>query len=159
MKNVLHTLSGWQRLFIVLTIVIQLPLTILFALELPITYTTAKEMNEKFQPIAVKEKLTKTFLIHDEVTFNAVRDVDGDSLLVTFNPSIYNSYFVYLDNRMSEEQKQTYRQLVQSLIDNEIFNSKVNNFLVTFVYSILLSISIYLLGTSIGWVINGFRKT
>ncbi len=174
MKNIFQNLNGWQRLFVVLTIAIQLPLTILFASELQITNPTAKILNEKLQPIAVAEKITQTLAINDEVSLNSAVNKENDKLiemykeserrglgkLVTFSASSHFSmpYYVYLDNRMSDAEQIKIGNLIQQLIDKEFSKSKQNNYVLTFTYSFFFSLAIYILGMSIGWVIKGFKK-
>lgn len=174
MKNIFQNLNGWQRLFIVLTIAIQLPLTILFASELPVTNPTAKILNEKLQPIAAAEKITQVLAINDEVSLNSPVNKENDKLkemyeesqrrgmgkLVTFKASNYFSmpYYVYLENRMSNDEQLKVGNLIQQLIDNEFSKSKQNNYVLTFTYSFFLSLVIYVLGLSVGWVIKGFKK-
>ncbi len=167
-------LNGWQRLFIVLTIAIQVPLTILIASELPITNPTAKTLNEKLQPIVVAEKITQSLAINDEVSLNSAVNKENDKLiemykeserrglgkLVTFSASNHFSmpYYVFLDNRMSDAEQFKIGTLIQQLIDSEFSKSKLKNYVLTFTYSIFIALAIYVLGMSIGWVIKGFRK-
>jgi hypothetical protein len=173
MKNIFQSLNGWQRLFAVLTIAVQLPLTILVSSELAIKNPSAKVLNDKFQFIAVDEKITQSIAIYDEVSLNSKSGDDnlkelykeserrGLGKLVGFSAAKYFSqaYYVYLDNRMQEEEQLKVGSLVQKLIDKEFFKAQLNNYLATFTYSIIFSIAIYLLGMSIGWVIKGFRRT
>jgi hypothetical protein len=173
MKNIFQSLNGWQRLFVVLTIAIQLPLTILIGSEQTYTNPSAKFLSDKFQDIAVGEKITQSIAIYDEVSLNVKSGDDnlkelykeserrGLGKLVGFSASKYFSqaYYVFLDNRMQEEEQLKVGNLVQKLIDEEFFKSQLKNYLATFVYSTFFSIAIYVLGMSIGWVIKGFRKT
>ena len=178
MNNFLKKLNGWQRLFIVLTVVIQVPLTILFASTLPITNPTAKVLNNKFQSTLIEENISSPLLnklvIDDEISLNFPVNKEGDKLnemykeserrglgkIVTFNfPSQFSmSYYVYFTNLMGEEEQLKAKKLIQQLIEKEFSKSHLNNYLITIAYSIFLSIAIYVLGLSIGWVIRGFRK-
>lgn len=174
MKLSIANLNGWQRLFIVLTIAIQLPLTFLFASELPTSNPTAKILNEKLQPIAAVEKITQSLAINDEVSLNSAVNKENDKLiemykeserrgmgkLVTFTASNHFSmpYYVFLDNRMSDAEQIKIGNLIQQLIDKEFSKSKQNNYVLTFTYSVFFSLAIYILGMSVGWVIKGFRK-
>jgi hypothetical protein len=173
MKLLIEKLNGWQRLFIVLTVAIQLPLTLLFANTLPVTNPIAKELNAKFQRIAEAAELPQTISIDELVTLNSTPNGGKDSLielykeserrglgkLVAFHASHHPSitYYVFLDNLFSEAQHLKIGEEVQNLIDKEFFQSKLNNYMKTFAYSILLSFSIYVLGMSISWVIKGFK--
>ena len=144
MKNIFQNLNGWQRLFILLTIAIQVPFTILIASELPITNPTAKILNEKLQPIVVAEKITQSLAINDEVSLNSTVNKENDKLiemykeserrgmgkLVTFSASNHFSmpYYVFLDNRMSDAEQIKIGNLIQQLIDKEFSKSKQNNY-------------------------------
>ena len=174
MKNIFQNLNGWQRLFIVLTIAIQVPFTILIASELPTINPTAKILNEKLQPIVVAEKISQPLTINDEVSLNSAVNKENDKLiemykeserrgmgkLVTFSASNHFSmpYYVFLDNRMSDAEQIKIGTLIQQLIDSEFSNSKLKNYVLTFAYSIFIALAIYVLGMAIGWVIKGFRK-
>ena len=174
MKNIFQNLNGWQRLFIVLTIAIQVPFTILIASELPITNPTAKILNEKLQPIVVAEKITQSLAINDEVSLNSTVNKENDKLiemykeserrgmgkLVTFSASNHFSmpYYVFLDNRIGDAEQIKIGALIQHLIDNEFSKSRLKNYVLTFAYSIFFALAIYVLGMSVGWVIKGFKK-
>ena len=62
MKDFLKSLNGWQRLFVVITILIQLPITIYFIDVYKKYYIDAQEINEKFK--ILNEKKSNTYEIH-----------------------------------------------------------------------------------------------
>ncbi len=61
MKKFLSSLNGWQRLFVVITILIQLPITIYFIDVYKKYYIDAQEINEKFKTL--NERKTNTYEI------------------------------------------------------------------------------------------------
>jgi hypothetical protein len=174
MPKIFLNLNGWQRLFIVITIFIQLPITILFSHQQLIASPTAKVLEAKFKAIAESEKITQSVVINDEVTFTAPVKNESTELIellreserrglgkfVAFNATNnYSSrYYVYLDNRLNEQQQLKIGNLLQNLIDKEFRDERLKYYAISFAYSILISILIYVLGMAIGWVIKGFRK-
>ncbi len=179
MKNFIQNLNGWQRLFIVLTVVIQIPLTILFASTLPITNPTAQVLNDKFQVTLIEQKFSQPLLIklviNDEISLSTAVNKEGDKLIEMYKESERRGlgkivsfkalsqysmdYYVFFDSRIAEEEQFKVAKLIQQLIDKEFSKSNLNNYLITSAYSIFLSIAIYVIGLSTGWVIKGFRKT
>jgi hypothetical protein len=159
MKNYLSTLSGWQRLYMVVIIFIYLPASWIIAPD----YISDKINTEEFMKIAspsVSEGIKSGVIyldatnIHDESVPNLltgaifyVIDYDKHMNKFAISSSVSTAYHNELRNK------------IRDIYINEYKKRKIIKLWLNWYFPVLIGgVVIYIFGISLAWVKNGFIK-
>lgn len=83
MKNFIHTLNGWQRLFVVITLLIQLPITVVTIANYE-EYIDAKNINAKINTLSAQATNTYKARVFDlwdvsNTNYSSISELDTDN--------------------------------------------------------------------------------
>ena len=173
MKKFLQQLNGWQRLFVVWLVLIQVPVSVLLALEIEnnVQPPLPEKIEQNLIAILSEKNIAQDVSVYVGAYFNAARaELSLQSLqeelsrrgvgkFVNVNSTKPNwnwQYSIYLGEKISDSDIKIVVNQVQNFIDNEYRNlTWILYFKVLGIFC-LLAIFIYGLGFAISWVVNGF---
>ena len=121
MNKFLSNLNGWQRLFVVITLLIQLPITIYFIDVYKKYYIDAQEINEKFKILNEKKSNTYEIRISDlwdvpSTDYSSISDLNFDD---TAMPAIKNKKELKIQIDLAKKLKYTDIEIL-NYIQNEL---------------------------------------
>ena len=174
-KNFLTSLNGWQRIFVVLVIFVQIPITLAMISNIEGKITKIKsvdELNEKLQEHLAKNNHNLEKYLEENNFENATpvnldeyikdKTIEKNNSIVKIRFNSQNkkwSYVLIANKSTTEDELVIDAKFIQQLIDG---NSKQTfpylEYLETIITSILISLVIYIFGFSIGWIVKGFKR-
>ncbi len=175
MKKFLQQLNGWQRLFVVWLVLIQVPVSVFLAVEIENTVQSLlpKKIEQNLKVMMKEKNIAQDVSVYKGAYFSAARaeltnDIQsiqeefarrGIGKFVNVNSTKPNwnwQYSIYLGEKISDDDIKNITNQMQNLIDNEYRVLTWILYLEVVGISCLLAIFIYGLGFSISWVVNGF---
>ncbi len=175
MKKFLQQLNGWQRLFVVWLVLIQVPVSVLIAVEIKNTVEPLlpKEIEQNLKAKLSEKNIAQDVSVYKGAYFTAARAEETNSIqsveeelarrgvgnFINVNSTKPNwnwQYSIYLGEKISDDEMKIVTNLVQNFIDSEYRKLTWILYFEVLGISCLLAIFIYGLGFAISWVVNGF---
>ena len=174
LKNILTSLNGWQRIFVVLVIFVQIPITLAMLSNIEGKITKIKsvdELNEKLHEHLVKNKHNLEKYLEENNFENATpvnlddyikdKTIEKNNSIVKIRFNSQNkkwSYVLIANKSTTEDELISDAEFIQQLIDNNSVQKFPDlEYFETIITSILISLVIYIFGFSIGWIVKGFK--
>jgi len=174
MLTILSKFNGWQRLFAVVFTFIYLPLIVLVGFNPYIEPADGEIITKIVNSKLKSQHLSTEFNIIENNYYSSPVDKKdytygdlieelskrGEGEIHEFssegNEWNYHAYIPKID--IEKNKIQDIKFLIKNTIDSEYKKHLFISNIKTLVYALIIAISFYIFGMSIGWIISGFKK-
>ena len=147
-------LSGWQRLWIVFSVITLLLCGIFVYSTIPSANDIQhrddfyKQLNEKYQKKIIKERTAS-----DKSEY--IEEADRRNLITRVR--MPNNHVIIFLNDLTKEEMEKASQEYRSVIEREVRSKRINIIKYASIFWVVLVSMAYLLGWGIGWIYSGFK--